>query len=237
MRSRATAFGAPTMSASPSRPISPAGRSQVSRSARLTSPRRAISASVAAQTCRLESPTSSMANTGGSGRGVGAAVVRRAARADKPRGGLAAAAMDRAAAGNPSRSQRSRISRSAARGHERAPRLDRLPDRRFQPAPTGARHIAPLLHAPPPPPARSRAARSRSSLRSAGVAARSFALSKARIAAASPGPSAGGLGTRSTDLPMFVVDSLRIGCALPRSAVGASSSNRLDPSFVVVDDW
>ena len=64
MRSRVTAFGAPMISVSPSRPISAAGRSQLSSSVRPTSPRRASSPSVAAQTCRLLSPISAMTNVG-----------------------------------------------------------------------------------------------------------------------------------------------------------------------------
>ena len=72
IRSRLTAFGAPRTrcippeeeGVSPSRPISAAGRSQLSSSARPTSPRRASSPRVAAQTCRLVSPISGMANDG-----------------------------------------------------------------------------------------------------------------------------------------------------------------------------
>jgi hypothetical protein len=47
-------------SVAPSRAISAAGRSQLSSSVRLTSPRRASSPIVAAQTCRLVSPISGM---------------------------------------------------------------------------------------------------------------------------------------------------------------------------------
>jgi hypothetical protein len=60
MRSRVTAFGAPMISVGPSRPISAAGRSQLSSSARPTCPRRVSSPRVAAQTCRFDSPASSI---------------------------------------------------------------------------------------------------------------------------------------------------------------------------------
>ena len=154
MRSRATAFGAPTRSVSPSRPINAAGRSQVSRSARLTSPRRAISASVAAQTCRLESPTSSMVKTGGSVRGGVTSSRRRAAdghvRAVVP----AAAAADRAAGGTlPAPSAAGSPARGGARRTRSPPRPLPRPPLPASPSRSPAHRPAPV--APPRPPARS----------------------------------------------------------------------------------
>ena len=95
IRSRATAFGVPTSRVAPSRPISPAGRSQVSTSARLTSPRLISSARTAAQTCRLESPTSSMVKSGAGACG-GARSSRGDRRIGRSRWRPSAAVRDRA---------------------------------------------------------------------------------------------------------------------------------------------
>ena len=174
MRSRATAFGAPTSKVAPSRPINPAGRNQVSRSARLTSPRRASSARVAAQTCRLESPTSSIVKSGASARS-GVRSSRGAGRMGTPRGGSGRGGPGSRGWGKPSRSQRNRISRTrrgatnalpastasqTAASSQPQPELGTSSHSRCVAAATSSK----------------RAARSRSSLRSAGVAARSLAL-------------------------------------------------------------
>ena len=143
MRSRATAFGAPTSKVAPSRPINPAGRNQVSRSARLTSPRRASSARVAAQTCRLESPTSSIVKSGASARS-GVRSSRGAGRMGTPRGGSGRGGPGSRGWGKAVPLPAQQDLSDAARRHERAPRLDRVPDGGLQPAPAGARDIFPL---------------------------------------------------------------------------------------------
>jgi hypothetical protein len=70
-------------------------------------------------------------------------------------------------------------------------------------------------------------------LRSAGVAARAFASSKARIAAASAGPSSG-----AAPGPVWWRNGSGVGRT--RFAAGAldrSSISSIEPSFVVVWDW
>ena len=154
MRSRATAFGAPTSRVSPSRPMSAAGRNQVSRSARLTSPRRASSARVAAQTCRLESPTSSMVKSGASARGGvtssrGAGRMGPTARWLRPR-----RSRDRAAGETrPAPSAAGSLARGAAPRTRSPPR----PRPRRQPPASPSRSPAhrPAPDAPPRPPVRS----------------------------------------------------------------------------------
>ena len=220
MRSRATVLGAPTMSVVPSRPMSPAGRSHVSRSARLTLPCREISARTAAQTCRLERPTSATMKRGSSGRDCCADSTRGEARRGTTGDGAAGAASRET--GNPSRSQRARISRRR-RGATKA-----------LPASTASQTAASSQPQPEPgSPSRSsraaaatasqRDARSRSSLRSAGVAARSLALSKARSAATSPGASAGGRGAGPVASPRTAGAAWRMESRrLPRNSPSSS---------------